>query len=167
MGNFPQKWLSQSMIGTLLAAGISAGAKGPNKPQFTPPAGLPLSNRSLPPNAQQWYHAVATPDQYPSTTEDRPVTIQQTDIHPMFKQLMSQYVTHFWSVQWKMLLNAVNITEENLPVLPKYMVSGRNTLTLLGNARDVFVARQEEGMHQQLTLRIRLHRICAKSCPAG
>lgn len=48
------------------------------------------------------------------------------DIHPLFKQMISWYVTHFRSVQWKTLLGASNLTEAELPILPKYISSERN-----------------------------------------
>jgi tRNA G46 methylase TrmB len=54
--------------------------------------------------------------------------ICQTDIHPLFKQMMSHYITHFHSVQWKTLLNASNITEAELPTIQKYMTTGRNNV---------------------------------------
>jgi hypothetical protein len=63
-----------------------------------------------------------------SANMEQRVIIRQTDIHPYFKQMMSCYITHFCSVQWKTLLNASNLMEAELPPIQKYMMTGRNNL---------------------------------------
>jgi hypothetical protein len=41
---------------------------------------------------------------------------------------MARYVTHFCNIQWKTLLHMANLSESNLPTLPKYMGNGNNGL---------------------------------------
>jgi hypothetical protein len=95
---------------------------------FTPLPRLPPGTTPSETNFAQRYTGEAAPEHNTSANMERPVTIRQTDIHPMLKQMISRYITHLHSVQWKTLLNLSNLMEADLPTLPKYITGGRNNL---------------------------------------
>jgi hypothetical protein len=85
MRNFPEKWSTQSTVGTLAMVGQSKGARGQSATQFTPSLRLPPITLHNGHTAAQHYIAEATPDCNSSTHAECPVTIWQTDIHPLTK----------------------------------------------------------------------------------
>jgi hypothetical protein len=107
LGNFPDKWKhdphgSQQAMGrpvSQLASGLSrqtTQAYGGGEY----PGGTPSSFPPLPVKSQGM---------------ERPVTIQQDDVHPMIRSMMADYVRHFCSVQFRSLCQAAGITETGLP----------------------------------------------------
>lgn len=61
---------------------------------------------------------------------------------------MSPYITHFRSVQLNGLLRAANVTEADLPVLPKYVANGQNGLCyayVLGKCQGKRCGKAERG----------------------
>ena len=147
MGNFPQKWSMQSTVGLYVSAVPAAIGKATTEHQFNPPAGLPPA----PPIA--WHQApvtTATPSPLRSalSTQDQPVTICQLDIHPSLKQFMARYITHFRSVQWKTLLQTAGLSEQDLPIIPKYIKEGKNGLCyayVLGKCQGRVCGKYPEG----------------------
>lgn len=62
-------------------------------------------------------------------TPEHPGTIRQSDIHPQMNNFMERYVSPFSSIQLRTILNAAaNITEAQLPTLPKYIANRKNGL---------------------------------------
>jgi hypothetical protein len=148
MGNFPDKWSSQATVGTLAATGVTRGHKGQTGLAFTPPPGLPPGPSPLSSTIHANTSQVSAPERASSANWDRPVSIRQHDIHPQLKHLMARYITHFRSVQLKTLLGAANITEAELPVLPKYMSSGTNNLCyayVLGKCQGRYCGKASRG----------------------
>lgn len=127
MGNFPSKWLDSATVGSYIRQPSEKRESSQGAAPFAVPIGLPPSpgyQWAPLPGTQQ----VATPDNTASGQGSKPVTIRPFDVHPQFKKLMSPYITHFRSVQLNGLLRAANLTEADLPVLPKYVTNGHNGL---------------------------------------
>jgi hypothetical protein len=148
MGNFPDKWTAQATVGTLAASGLNRGLKGNTGLNFNPPPGLPPGPSQVSPTIHSKHPHDSAPERMPSDNWDRPVSIRHNDIHPQFKQLMARYITHFRSVQLKTLLGAANITEAELPVLPKYTAAGKNNLCyayILGKCQGRYCGKASVG----------------------
>ena len=132
MGNFPDKWVSPGGTHSVSHMGVAAPAMGPvgMLTGFRPPADLPP-----PTTGTTWNYtttmAFTQLDKANSTPANKPVLIRQTDIHPTIKAFMSQYISHFRSVQFRNLLRAANVTEAMLPTLPQYAKEGKNNLCYL------------------------------------
>ena len=153
MGNFPAKWLPvlHSGAGNKAVGQTARGADFSHISSF-PPAGLPPA-----PTMNTWSPAgvptSTTGERALATPADRPVHIRQSDIHPTIKALMSPYITHFRSVQFRNLLRAANVTEQALPTLPQFNSSGRNNLCysyILGKCQGRACGRMNVG-HAQAT----------------
>ena len=115
--------------------------------QFVAPVGLPPTTNPQWSTAQG-AQASVFPDYAASTQGSRPVTIRQTDVHPAFQQMMSRYITHFRSVQLRSLLRAANLTEADLPALPKYVETGKNGLCyayVLGKCQGKMCGKAQQG----------------------
>jgi hypothetical protein len=147
MGNFPDKWRDSATVGSLLRPASDGVGKTNLTGGFALPPGLPPA-----PNTQ-WATPLARaqptrPDNTPSGQQDKPVLIRGQDIHPAFTQLMSGYITHFRSVQWKTLLKAGKLTEAELPTIPAYVKNGKNTLCyayILGKCQGKMCGRAPDG----------------------
>ena len=62
--------------------------------------------------------------------------------------MIAVYVTHFRSIQWKLLLYTANLCESDLPTLPKYMRNGNNALCyayILGKCQGQICKKYPEG----------------------
>ena len=115
--------------------------------QFVAPAGLPPS-ANYHWSTVQGAQAPALPNYAASAQGSRPVTIRQTDVHPVLQQLMSKYITHFRSVQLRSLLRAANLTEADLPSLQKYVANGKNGLCyayVLGKCQGKMCGNAQQG----------------------
>jgi hypothetical protein len=146
MGNFPSKWSEQATVGAY-AVPPDRGNQHRNSPKTTTPAGWPPGYQQTSPPAP-WPAPTPTPTRSQAPAPDRPVQIRQTDIHPTLKSFMSRYITHFRSVQWKTLMQASQVSEGDLPTLPKYMKDGRNGLCyayVLGKCQGRICGRYPEG----------------------
>eukprot|EP00804_Cyclotella_cryptica_P007158 CCRYP_009711-RA/>CCRYP_009711-RA protein AED:0.25 eAED:0.25 QI:0/-1/0/1/-1/1/1/0/112 len=61
---------------------------------------------------------------------------------------MARYISHFWSVQLRTLLRVANVTEDQLPLLPKYTSGGKNNLCyayVLGKCQGKMCGKSPEG----------------------
>lgn len=142
MGNFPDKWGPRSTVGSLVTGSSAKGtAQGTTYtgavPAGLPPA-LPTTFPGSPPAVTQGV----------GSSNERPVFIRQTDIHPTIKALMSPYITHFKSVQFRLLCKAAGVTEADLPTLPKYVANGRNGMCysyILGKCQGKVCGRAQGG----------------------
>lgn len=103
---------------------------------FTLPEGLPLTPPWTWP-CVQGTTSTLTPEQLALGASKCTVTIRNSNIHPIFKQLMASYISHFRSIQLKTLLKAANITEEHLPTLPKYMRNEKKQPLLYIHSRQM------------------------------
>jgi hypothetical protein len=147
MGNFPSKWSESGTVGSYIRPQKDKQEGGLGTAPFTVPVGYP------PAAGIQWApmqtaQSAATPDNTASGQGGRPVTIRPFDVHPRIKHLMASYITHFRSVQLKSLLNAANLTEADLPVIPKYVANGRNGLCyayVLGKCQGKMCGKAEGG----------------------
>jgi hypothetical protein len=129
MGNFPEKWQTPSPASGsgVHAATSSMRSRAPSEPAGFPPPGLPPYQATTSwrePGPQK----TTLPETTGSASGDRPVHIRQTDIHPLIKNLMTPYISHFRSIQLRNLLRAANISEGSLPTIPKYLSNGRNNM---------------------------------------
>jgi hypothetical protein len=147
MGNFPSKWLDSATVGSYIRPLTEKREAAHGAALFAVPTGLPPSagHQGMPPQSTQ---SAATPDNTASGMGGRPVTIRQFDVHPRFKQLMPSYITHFRSVQLRSLLRAANMTETNLPAIPKYVSNGQNDLCyayVLGKCQGKMCGKAQHG----------------------
>lgn len=142
MGNFPEKWGPRSTVASLAMGSHTKGtgqevALGVHVPAGHPPA-WPSSFPTSPPAAIQ----------SGGSGIERPVYIRQNDIHPKIKTLMSPYISHFRSIQFRLLLKAAGVTEGDLPSLPKYLSNGRNGMCysyVLGKCQGRVCGRAQGG----------------------
>lgn len=150
MGNFPQKWSTIAMVGTLAGGQLKRTLDMNPRGAFNLLDGLPLAPPRVWPQAQGTVRT-PTPEQAASAASNRIVTIRYSNIHAKFLQLMARYISHFRSVQLKTLLKVANITKERLPMLPKYMKNGKNILCYSylssANAKVRCVAKHRTGTH--------------------
>jgi hypothetical protein len=142
MGNFPDKWGPKGTVGSLATGGSAKGSSYNTGFTGTLPVGLPP----------------AVPTGYPSgpppvthsagSATEKAVFIRQTDIHPAIKALMTPYVSHFRSIQFRLLCKAAGVTERDLPTIPKYLENGRNGMCysyVLGKCQGKVCGRAQNG----------------------
>ena len=76
--------------------------------------------------------------------------VRETDIHPSLKALMAGHLRDNQYIQLGAVLRSSNLTFDDLPTLPKYMLNGRNTLCynyVLGNCSSKFCNYKNSGGH--------------------
>lgn len=76
--------------------------------------------------------------------------VRQTDMHPSLKALMTGHLRDNQYIQLGAVLRNSNLTFNDLPTLPKYMLNGRNTLCynyVLGNCSSKFCNFRASGGH--------------------
>lgn len=147
MGNFPEKWRGTATVGSFLRLSGEKMADAKHTSAFPLPPGLPPA-QGTPYGTTHEKPKYARPDPTSSGQHDKPVLIRSTDIHPVFKHMMEQYITHFQSVQLKTLLLAGRVTEADLPTLLAYVVNGKNTLCyayILGKCQGKMCGKAPEG----------------------
>jgi hypothetical protein len=82
------------------------------------------------------------------SSAERPVSIRQTDIHPIIKALMTPYISHFRSVQFRLLCKVAGISEGDLPMIPWYVANGKNGMCysyVLGKCQGKVCGRAQGG----------------------
>lgn len=138
MGNFPEKWGPRGTVASLAAKGLAhVAVAGGSLPTGQPPR-IPANYPSVPPVASQGGTA----------TTDRPVAIRQSDVHPTIRTLMTPYISHFRSVQFRQLCKAAGISEGDLPTIARYLSNGRNGMCysyVLGKCQGKICGRAQEG----------------------
>jgi hypothetical protein len=147
MGNFPDKWRNSSTVGSLLKPAHDRIGRARQAMPFPLPPGLPLAS-VLQWGGPQERSQSARLDAAASGPHDKPMLIRSQDVHPAFTQLMSCYITHFRSVQWKTLLRAGKPTESDLPSIPAYVKNGKNTLCcvyILGKCQGKMSGKSPDG----------------------
>jgi hypothetical protein len=138
LGNFPDKWKHETahFPGARTATStVSVPTKHPAQ-QPTTTHRTWGTTLSLPPTPVQ------------SAAMERLVIIWQEDVHPIIKMMMEDYVRHFRSVQLRMLCKASGITENELPMEPKYVRNGKNMLCysyVLAKCNGKYCGRAAEG----------------------
>ena len=76
--------------------------------------------------------------------------VRQTDMHPSLKALMNGHLRDNQFIQLGAVLRNANLTVNDLPTLPKYMLNGRNTLCynyVLGHCSSKFCNFRTNGGH--------------------
>ena len=116
MGNFPEKWGPSGTVALLVTLTVAKQATGRMQAPAGHPPSLPTHFPLQPPLITQ----------SGGMADVRPVAIRQTDIHPKIKALMTAYIAHFRSVQFRLLCKAADVTENDLPTIPRYVIDGKN-----------------------------------------
>ena len=155
--SFPMEWrgdwqggkrqkLTTSSQGVVSLTAATAASTAPTTTVRTNTTPSVISGISMGSNANESGHSAVSRQRRP-----RQAGVRQTDIHPSsLKALMNAHLRDNLYIQLGAVLRNSNLTFNDLPTLPKYMLNGRNTLCynyVLGNCSSKFCNFKNNGGH--------------------